>query len=190
MPLSAPGIILYSLEASIADKNNKNKAYKYKIPYFTDAKLLTHDQLERINNIINEKHSIVNEYKPSKDVSITDMSKYHLSETEYPSLSTIDSSKVQSKNKPKNNSDKFKPYIPSQVQSNEIKNVDAQINKAPKQKTKDDYIKELEDEWNKDIADSNKIDSNVGAQKIVEVQENKVKKMSKSSKLNKYKHSH
>ena len=86
MPVSAPGIILYSLEASIIDKHNKNKAHKYKVPYFTDAKLLTHDQLERINNIIAEKHNLKVD-SINKDSSIVDISKYHLDENEYPYLS-------------------------------------------------------------------------------------------------------
>ena len=74
MPLSAPGIILYSLETAIPDRKDKTKAHKYKIPYFTDARLLTHDQLERINKIIEEKHELVNTNKPKKEVSVLDMS--------------------------------------------------------------------------------------------------------------------
>ena len=74
MPLSAPGIILFSLETAIPDRKDKTKAHKYKIPYFTDAKLLTHDQLERINKIIEEKHELVNNDKPKKEVSVLDMS--------------------------------------------------------------------------------------------------------------------
>ena len=76
MPLSAPGIALFTIQASTPDKFNSKKAYRYRTPYFTDVKLLTHDQLERINKIIDEKHPN-SEYSnyTKKDVSIMDLSK-------------------------------------------------------------------------------------------------------------------
>lgn len=92
MPLSAPGIALFTIQASTPDKFNSKKAYRYRTPYFTDVKLLTHDQLERINKIIEEKHPN-SEYSnyTKKDVSIMDLSKISQKETvkisgEFPKL--------------------------------------------------------------------------------------------------------
>ena len=92
MPLSAPGIALFTIQASTTDKFDSSKAFRYKSPYFTDVKLLTHDQLERINKIIEEKHPN-NEYSnyTKKDISVMDLSKLSQKETvkivgEFPKL--------------------------------------------------------------------------------------------------------
>ena len=163
MPLSAPGIILYSLEASIVNTTNKNKAYKYKVPYFTDAKLLTHDQLERINRIIEEKHDLSIDSKPVKDVSIVDISKYHLDESEYPSLDSISKSSKDS-------------------QSHE------QSHEQSKEEQRKDIINQLEKEWNEDVNESIKNESN--KQYNNKSKNNEIKKMSKRNKLNKHKQCH
>lgn len=116
MPLSAPGIALFTIQASTPDKFNSKKAYRYRTPYFTDVKLLTHDQLDRINKIIEEKHPN-SEYSnyTKKDVSIMDLSKISQKETvkisgEFPKLEDEvvqkESSKKPLKKTVKNNQEK------------------------------------------------------------------------------------
>ena len=72
-PISSAGLILFTLETEIPNKYNPKKAYKYKQPNFTDIKLLTLEQLEKINEILypEEEKNI----PQKKEVSIMDFSK-------------------------------------------------------------------------------------------------------------------
>lgn len=177
MPISAPGIILFSLETSIVNKANKNKAYRYKVPYFTDAKLLTHDQLERINKIISEEHDLSVDYKPKKDVSLMDVSKYHLSETEYPSLENCNSKQSQKQSKKQS-----KKQSQQQEEEHKIEK-EIEVKEKSKEEQREDIINQLEKEWNEDAKENSK-------EQIQNKTDNESKKMSKRDKLNKYKRHH
>ena len=85
MPISSPGLIMFSLESATRDKRNTSKAYRYKIPYFTEARLLTHDQLERINKILEEDVEIISE-EPTIEI-----------DNDFPSLESIQAPTQDSK---------------------------------------------------------------------------------------------
>ena len=76
MPISSPGLIMFSLNTKIPNKYNNHKAFIYDKPLFTEIHLLTHNQLERINKIIEEGEQKIEEPTiKKKEVSVIDFSK-------------------------------------------------------------------------------------------------------------------
>ena len=199
MPLSAPGVVLFSLESSIPDKLNKNKAYHYKRPYFTEARLLTHDQLDRINKIISEKHEIISEQKPiKKEVSVLDMStidspwlrsekiKTLWDSKPKPSEKFQDQSEEKSEMKTETKKSKRSKKKSQEKQSEEKQSEQVQPEMKSEEKTENEKLSELKQEEIK--IENEWLNENTFEQSKTNHSEKRVqKKMTKQDKLNKHK---
>lgn len=186
MPMSAPGIALFSLQASTPDKFDSSKAYRYKTPYFTEVKLLTHDQLERINKIIEEKHP-KSEYSnyTKKDVSIMDLSKISQKETvkivgEFPKLGDEKPQKDLSKKSLKN---VFKKTIKNSQEKQLTEEPRKTIVEISHKKLAEDCQKECCEECHESICED-------VAKKPLEKPQKVPHKMTKKDKLLKHKNCH
>lgn len=78
MPISSPGLIMFSLNTKIPNKFDSHKAFIYDKPTFTEIHLLTHEQLEEINKILYKDDNNIKK----KDISIIDFSKMPRSDSE------------------------------------------------------------------------------------------------------------
>jgi len=102
-PLTSAGLIMFSLETEIPNKYDSKKAYKYKQPNFTEIKLLTLEQLEKINEIINP-------IETKKEISIMDFTKINQFEKPKNIEKTLEFSEETEEEKPKKEIKKMTKY--------------------------------------------------------------------------------